>query len=170
MRITRSWMFALLVGLLGAGCQDQRSKELSQIRQAERGIRPFNPAALHDPARLHVALKFKIVQDSLQFQPDSVFLRPGRMPYRPRQGGDFTVTLRDSANHAVVSYTMEDPRFVRSCDFPPGEDGEVTLRTTGQVEILVPADTAITFLDLLNSSGKVQHFPIGDQLKLVVPP
>lgn|GEM_PF-6496616 len=172
MRITRGWILALLVALLGAGCQDQRNKEISEIREAERGVRPFDPAALHDSTRQHVALKFQIVQDSLGYQPDSVFLRPGRMPYRPPGAGGFAVAFRDSADHPLesLSYTMEDPRLLRSCDFSQGRPGGTTLRSSGQVEILAPADPRIASIILRNASGKVQHFPIGARFKLVVQP
>ncbi len=170
MRITRTWLLALLLGSLAIDCGDRGSKELSQIREAERGIRPFDPATLHDSTRLHVALKFKIVQDSLQLLPDSVSLRPGRMPYHPRQAGGFTVTFRDSTEHELESYTMEDPRIVRSCDFSQGSQGVTTVRSSGQVQILAPADIRIASVVLSSAGGRVQRVPIGDQIKLVVPP
>lgn len=169
MGLTRSWILALLVGVLGLGCQDQRSKELAEIRQAERGVRPFDPAALHDPTRAHVALKFEIVQDSLHYLSDSVFLRPGRMPFHPEGAGGFRVTFRDSAADTVESYSMEDPRIIRSCDDAQGGPRGATVRTSGQVEILAPANPAIASVHL-SRTGKVQHFPIGDQFRVVVHP
>ena len=142
---------------------------MSRIRKVERTIKPFTPAALHDPSRRHLAFTFRIVGDSLQYLPDSVSLRPGLMPYHPVGAGDFTVSFLDSAGGKVDGYTMEDPRSRRSCDFSKGGHGSVTLRSSGLVEILAPADAAIASVVVSTASGRSQRFPPSGQIMLPPP-
>jgi hypothetical protein len=158
-----SWVLAIVVGLL-AGCRDRQGltqDQISRIRDSERAIRPFDPSTLHDTTRQHVALKFRVVGDSLQFLPDSVFFRPGKIPYRPRGAGDFKVTFRDSTGREVGSYTTEDPRTLRACDVSVGRPATVSSVTTGIVEILAPANSAIVSVDISNASGARQSFFLG---------
>ncbi len=167
MRFRTGVTLAVILVLQVVGCADRNRarQEIERIRQAEQTIRPFTPDALHDSTQQHFAVAFRIVADSLEFLPDSVTVRPGRMPYRPSGAGDFTVTAFDSTGTKVVGYTMEDPRIVRSCDFPSGGQAETKLLSSGRVELLVPADPAIRSLEV-SSGTRVQRFPPTGQMLL----
>jgi len=172
MRFRGTLVLAIFAGLLALNCAEwqRQREEMSWIRQAEDSRRPFTPVGPRDTLRRHVAFRFRIVGDSLQFISSDVQFRPGRMPYRPGNVGDFRVAFLDKSGDTLETYTMEDPRLVRSCDIPPGGRGEAALRTSGLVEILAPADTSIAFIVVVNAGGRVQRFPPAKQLITLPPP
>jgi hypothetical protein len=171
MRLAGRWILAMALGLLAIGCTGQRGTrgEVSRIREVERKIKPFMPAALNDTTRRHLVYPFRIVGDSLQFLPSAVSLRPGRMPYHPRGAGNFTVTFLNSAGVRLDGYSMEDPRTVRSCDLSEGRHGEVAFLSSGVVEILAPADRAIAFVVLSSAGGREQRIPVNVKVSRAPP-
>jgi hypothetical protein len=172
MRLSESWIIAVLMGLLATGCTDEQQRvrqEISRIRVVEAAIRPFAPPTLQDATHQHLAFSFEIVCDSLRLLPGGASRRPGGMPYHPVSGEDFGVAFYDAANRRLGGYTMRDPRTVRTCDLSRGRHGGVFMRSSGQVEILVPAYEGIAYIKVSSASGRVQRFPPTVKESLYIP-
>ncbi len=117
-------------------------------------ITPFKPDYFVDTdiKRKHLAIFFTITgRGRLNLSRTKADVRPGPFPYQTRRGGgDTKIVYLDSDEEEIGHYYIENPTTNRECYGHPGSGkGKVVQRTSGKVELLIPANDDIAYIDII---------------------
>jgi len=136
----------------GFATKEKENKAAGEAAAKIEGQRkPFNPNYNVDTAAATLHMTFKVQDGQILPKPVKVELIPGKMPYRPTRG-PFLLTYRDSLKKEIVSYSIENPLVIRSCDGL--KKPAVSVMQTGVFSIRIPYSPNAAHLELLDSERK----------------
>ncbi len=154
----RSWKFIrLFVGSLAIlGFTNACATPPKSPKPTPYNIKPFK-TDYFDKTKpgnpKHLAVFFKITGNGrLNLRKSKkAEVRPGPFPYNTRRGGgDTKIVYLNSANEEIGHYYIENPTTNRECYGHPGSGkGKVVQRTSGKVELLIPANDDIAYIDII---------------------
>ncbi|UCF70183.1 MAG: hypothetical protein JSW49_08265 [candidate division WOR-3 bacterium] len=163
-------LFIVLTFLSNCSRQIETYQDEKQRQKVEKTTPEYNATYFVDPESKHLALIFDIVDGELKLADGPAQLRPGRMPYYSTEttAGGFLVVFNDAAGEKIGQYTIEDPRFVRSCDFDYDSTNVVQPIRDGSIEILLPYDIKIATIVIGTVAEKPVPLDVSKQIRAVV--
>jgi len=167
-RPTQLLVWGLGVFLL-AGCTGKTWHEFQMAKDRdtlETHTPGFNPGYFKKQSSQHLAIFFDIVEGEIVLNPRPAELRPGSLPYQSRSAGDVRIAYFDSTEKELGHYALENPLVARSCDFEgKSRMGETKPILRGTIEVLVPNNMAITYVEIGPTHQKGKRFKVGEVIK-----
>ncbi|MEP6728903.1 MAG: hypothetical protein ABJC98_23965 [Bacteroidota bacterium] len=153
----------LSMQLLISSCkQNNKAQENKAVdaalQKTEEQKGSFDPAYFKDSANAHLAIELSYANNQFAATPGTASFRPGRSPY---PAGDtshaFVVRYKDANGKIVGSYSFDNPGLLRACD---GSRPQVIKTDNIHFEILVPANKAITTVEISNKGKTISNFTV----------
>jgi len=131
-------------------------------RRLERETRPFSSTYLTDGKRKHASVSLEVSAGAILIPSSPLIpeLRPGLLPYSVPGAGSYSIIYRDALKRELGRRTISNPATVRVCDFSDGEDAGILPVEEGTIELLVPADSRIKYLELRPFTGSSIEIPV----------
>lgn len=136
-------------------------------QKLDKETRSFSTAYLSDGKQKHMVVYFEIENGVLKKIERHVEIRPGLLPYSAPGVGDYYVIYRDTEGKEIGRRTIDNPMTIRICGFTGDGDGPVGIVPvqSGTVEILIPFDPAIEFIEVKPVTDKSGLYSVGSQIR-----
>jgi hypothetical protein len=139
--------------------EDPRKKKVEETNATvEAQVGNFNPAYVTDKSNIHFAVKVEFDNSTFNIIPNSLQMRPGRLPYVKNERKPFAISYFDKSGKTIDQYYIDDPRALRSCD--TGNPPNTKTLAKGSFYLLVPDNREITTIRFITDNKEQQRFNV----------